>query len=52
MASGCEEIVGGMEHFLTKDNAKDGIMLPQTQNPMFVFKITHCNGNGMAIVLI
>ena len=54
MAYGRVEIVGGWENLLTKDNAKDGNMLPQTQNLMFMFKMIHCNGNGqmMAKVLI
>ena len=46
MAYRCVEIAGGWEVFLTKDNVKEYGMLPQTQNPMFVFKMIHCNGNG------
>ena len=52
LAYGCVETVGGMENFLTKDNAKDGGMLPQTQNQIFVFKMIHCNGNMMIVIVI
>ena len=52
LAYGCVETVGGMENFLTKDNVKDGGMLPLTQKPMFAFKMIHCNGNGQVAMML
>ena len=51
-AYGSVEIVGGMEDFLTKDNAMEYGKLSQTQNPMFMFKMIHCNGNGYSLAMM
>ena len=44
MVYGCVKTFGRWDNFLTKDNAKEGIMLPQTGNPIFMFKMIHYNG--------
>ena len=46
MVYGCVKTFGRWDNFLTKDSAKEGIMLPQIQNPIFMFKMIHYNEFG------